>query len=295
MSKCVGCGVKIQYEDENALGYSPKKESRYCQRCFKIRHYNLEIKVDNVDNSDIINKINKLKGYTLFVTDLLSINDSLINTFKSIKNNKALIINKCEILPKNLKLSHLEANIKRVYDISDEVIFISVRKSLYLNKIIDLIQDNKIVIMCGETGSGKSSLINKLFGSDLTTSEYDNTTLDFIKIKGEDNTIVYDTPGLIINSNKLNYFFTRCYTFKLNNKYVLKVDDLLIYGKGVVTLYLNQHADRSTFKRKVDLEYTNVINKNSDIIINNGFIFVKANANIKSNKELLLRDSIIKQ
>ena len=274
MSKCVGCGVKIQYEDENALGYSPKKESRYCQRCFKIRHYNLEIKVDNVDNSDIINKINKLKGYTLFVTDLLSIN---------------------EILPKNLKLSHLEANIKRVYDISDEVIFISVRKSLYLNKIIDLIQDNKIVIMCGETGSGKSSLINKLFGSDLTTSEYDNTTLDFIKIKGEDNTIVYDTPGLIINSNKLNYFFTRCYTFKLNNKYVLKVDDLLIYGKGVVTLYLNQHADRSTFKRKVDLEYTNVINKNSDIIINNGFIFVKANANIKSNKELLLRDSIIKQ
>ena len=31
---CKGCGVLLQNEDENALGYVPTLDASYCQRCF---------------------------------------------------------------------------------------------------------------------------------------------------------------------------------------------------------------------------------------------------------------------
>ena len=41
---CIGCGVEIQTEDENELGYAPKsaleREEVVCQRCFRLKHYN---------------------------------------------------------------------------------------------------------------------------------------------------------------------------------------------------------------------------------------------------------------
>ena len=40
MSKiCKGCGVVLQNSDANSIGYTPKMEADYCQRCFRIRHY----------------------------------------------------------------------------------------------------------------------------------------------------------------------------------------------------------------------------------------------------------------
>ena len=31
---CKGCGVQLQNEDPDALGYVPKLDASYCQRCF---------------------------------------------------------------------------------------------------------------------------------------------------------------------------------------------------------------------------------------------------------------------
>ena len=36
---CKGCGVVLQSSDAAAIGYTPKMEADYCQRCFRIRHY----------------------------------------------------------------------------------------------------------------------------------------------------------------------------------------------------------------------------------------------------------------
>ena len=36
---CKGCGVRLQDEDREAIGYTPNLEKDYCQRCFRIRHY----------------------------------------------------------------------------------------------------------------------------------------------------------------------------------------------------------------------------------------------------------------
>ena len=45
--KCIGCGATIQTENPKEIGYTPKSSVEkmenqiiYCQRCFKLKHYN---------------------------------------------------------------------------------------------------------------------------------------------------------------------------------------------------------------------------------------------------------------
>ena len=51
--KCIGCGAVLQYTYPSIEGYVKKEvyeKSKYCERCFKIKHYGkldvLEIKKD---------------------------------------------------------------------------------------------------------------------------------------------------------------------------------------------------------------------------------------------------------
>ena len=110
MSKCVGCGIKLQNVNEHEVGYTNDLNNKYCARCFKTIHYNMDIKINNVDNYQVINKINHLSYFTIFITDLLSLNNLVIDNYNLINNKKVLIINKCDIIPNNLKLEHLEEN-----------------------------------------------------------------------------------------------------------------------------------------------------------------------------------------
>jgi len=293
MSKCIGCGITIKNTDKNNLGYTLKIDNKYCERCFKTIHYNEERKIENIDNSKIINKINKLGYLTIFITDLLSINKSLIDVFKSINNDKILVINKCDIIPDNLKLEHIEENIKNSFNIDDDICFISAKKNLYLNKIINKIEEYNTVILCGETSSGKSTLINNLIGSNLTTSKYSNTTLDFIKLKYMDYTI-YDTPGILINENKKSIENIKILTKQMNDNYVLTVGNLKLRCNGNITLFFSDNIKINTKKENVNLDNKINITKSSDIeLLDGGFIFVKNPCIIESNLKLNVRDSII--
>jgi len=293
MSKCIGCGIALQNIDKEKLGYTKNLDNKYCERCFKTIHYNEEKKVTNLDNSKIIEKINKLGYFTIFITDLISINKKLINVFKQIKNNKILVINKCDIIPNNLKLEHIEENIKNSFDIDNEVCFISAKNNLYLNEIINKIEENKNVILCGETSSGKSTLINTLIGSNLTTSKYSNTTLDFIKLKYVDY-VIYDTPGIMINENKVNTDKIIISTKQLSDKYVLSVGNLKLRVNGNLTFVVPNTIKITSKKEEIKLENVIKIDKPSDIEIDGGgFIFVKNSCIINSNEKLGVRNSII--
>ena len=292
MNKCIGCGIKLQNIEKNELGYTKDLQNKYCERCFKTIHYNEEKKIDNIDNFKIIEKINKLGYTTLFITDLLSINKKLIDIFKSINNKKILVINKCDIIPNNLKLEHLEENIKHSYNICDDICFISAKKEYNLNKIINVIESEQNVLLCGETSSGKSTLINKLIGSNLTTSKYSNTTLDFIKLKYMDY-VIYDTPGIVINENKKVIENIKIYTKQLNDNYVLNINNLKLKLNGNITLIVDENVFISTKKEDINLENNININNNSDIELENGFIFIKNSCIIKSSQELMIRKSII--
>ncbi len=292
MSKCLGCGITLQDQKKEMLGYTPNLKNPYCERCFKTIHYNENIKIDNIDNDNIIKKINKLNKFTIFITDLFSLNNKVINSYSQINNPKILVLNKCDLIPNNLKLEHLEENIKKIYNLSEEVIFISAKQKMYLNYLKDLITYFKEVIFCGETSSGKSTLINNLLDTNLTTSKYQNTTLDFIKLK-KDNFIIYDTPGLCFN-NKISYDQIKVYIKKLVSDFILSIDNIKLSGIGNATLYLDSNIVIKSRKENINLDYVYKIEKPTDILIPGGFIFIKNKGVINSNQELELRDSIIK-
>lgn len=280
MTKCVGCGSKLI-----------DNSKKYCERCFKIIHYNQNKEVNNVDNYKILDKINKLGLFTIFVTDLLHLTNEVVNLYNSINNAKIMVINKMDIIPKNISIDHLKDNIKKRYNINN-LLFISAKKNNNINSIINIINDYKNVIICGDTSSGKSTLTNLIVGSELTTSKYQNTTLDFIKLKYEDN-IIYDSPGFVLD-NYMNNEKINIVTKQLNDKYDLYIDDLIINTIANITIIYNDKVSISSKKssNKLDKEYK--IEKNSDILFNGGFIFVNKDIIIKSNKELINRKSIIK-
>ena len=39
MNKCIGCGITLQTEEKNNLGYTTNIEKKLCERCFRIRNY----------------------------------------------------------------------------------------------------------------------------------------------------------------------------------------------------------------------------------------------------------------
>ena len=41
MTKCVGCGITLQNENKNDVGYTPDIKNELCERCFKLKNYNV--------------------------------------------------------------------------------------------------------------------------------------------------------------------------------------------------------------------------------------------------------------
>ena len=235
----------------------------------------------------------KLNYFTIFLTDIINLSKDLLNIYQSINNKKVLVINKCDLIPKNINLNHLAQNIQKNFSLKEEVIFISAKKNYNLGIINNLISLNKNVIFCGETSSGKSTLINNLFSSNLTTSKYQNTTLDFIKLKYEDNTI-FDSPGILLNEEKGNVEKIVVLTKKLSEEFTLTINDLKLKGEGNITLFLDSKTSFKSKKEDIKLDKEVSIHDACDIeLFKGGFIFTK-NAKIKSNKELVIRKSIIK-
>jgi len=202
--KCIGCGSILQSTNLEEKGYIREdkyQESEYCERCFKIIHYNEKVvtELKNI-NTYILKQVNKKAKYVYFMVDLLNVNEETISTFKKIKTPKTLIISKLDIIPKSIKNNLIISWLKEEYNITEEVIFQSSKKNLNTKSILNKLINNNIkeAYIVGYSNAGKSTLINKLTNANdsnkITTSSIPNTTIDFIKIKLDDISII-DSPG----------------------------------------------------------------------------------------------------
>ncbi len=69
---CKGCGVRLQDEDREALGYTPKLDKDYCQRCFRIRHYD-DVMISmqqGIDGAQVLQRIARYDALILWVVDI---------------------------------------------------------------------------------------------------------------------------------------------------------------------------------------------------------------------------------
>lgn len=287
--RCLGCGALLQNSDENNLGFTPNLANSYCKRCFRLKNYG-ELKVKStVDIKKVLNKVNKSGGMALFLIDYLNINKETINYFKSIKIEKALVISKCDILRKEMKQSKISKWLKDIYNINEDILYISNSNSYKSSNILEFIKEKNFqdIFIMGITNAGKSTFINKLIKKDkILVSDRENTTLDFIKLK-IDNYNIYDTPGFSYTNlgsisksliKPISYVIKGGVSIVINNKYKIYFKEC-----NKVILYLNIDDIKKEYKKDV---YKNKVKvyENSDLVLPGlGFINIKNECLIETN------------
>jgi ribosome biogenesis GTPase YqeH len=228
--QCIGCGAVIQTEHPNELGYTPQSaldkgiESGevYCQRCFRLRHYNeiQDVSLTDDDFLRLLNELGQTDALIVNVVDIFDFNGSIIpGLHRFIGHNPVLMVgNKVDILPKSLKKPRLIQWMReRAHEMGlrpVDILLTSAKKASEMESLLATIEEyreGRDVYVVGVTNVGKSTLINQIIKNTagvkdvITTSQFPGTTLDKIEIPLDDGKFLIDTPGIIHRHQMAHY------------------------------------------------------------------------------------------
>ena len=159
----------------------------------------------------------------VYMLDIFDFNGSQIAGIQRHLGNKdlLLVVNKRDVLPKSLKsgrlLMWIRRQLKEIGLKPLDIILSSTKNKIGLDDVFGAIEHYRCqrnVYVVGTTNVGKSSLINHMLQAFkeeqdkpllITTSEFPGTTLDIIEIPLGDGSYIYDTPGIINESQVTHY------------------------------------------------------------------------------------------
>ena len=229
--RCIGCGALIQTDNKNEIGYTPmsallksfENDEVYCQRCFRLRHYN-EIQPVNLTDDDfrrLLEQIADTNSLVVYVMDVFDFSGSLIpGLHRFVGNNDVLLVgNKVDVLPRSLKRTKIKDWMRQQANIAGlrplDVALTSGKNGDAIAHLLDLIEKyrhGRSVYVVGVTNVGKSTLINQIIkevtgdrDDVITTSRFPGTTLDRIEIPLDDESNIVDTPGIIHQDQMAHY------------------------------------------------------------------------------------------
>ena len=227
---CIGCGAAIQTKDKEAVGYTPKAAldkgletgEVYCQRCFRLRHYN-EISDVNISDDDfmkLLHEVGDSDALVVNVIDIFDFNGSVIPGLpRFVSGNDVLLVgNKKDILPKSVKTGKITQWLtERAHEVGlrpVDVVLTSAQNKEAIRDLMEKIEEHRRgrdVYVVGVTNVGKSTLINAIIQEItgdkdiITTSRFPGTTLDKIEIPLDDGSYIFDTPGIIHRHQMAHY------------------------------------------------------------------------------------------
>lgn len=226
--RCIGCGAVIQTTDPNKAGFVPQsalekqKGEVYCQRCFRLRHYNEIADVEYTDDDflEFLNQLSEKDALIVNVIDIFDFTGSLIPGLQRfVGDNPILMVgNKEDLLPKSLKRSKIKDWVRQSANKVGlrpvDVFLTSAKKGFQIEALLQAIEkyrQGKDVYVVGVTNVGKSTLINQIIHQLtgvkelITTSKFPGTTLDRIEIPLDDGHFLIDTPGIIHRNQMAHY------------------------------------------------------------------------------------------
>jgi len=219
---CIGCGAQIQTEDKEKAGFTPASSIKkaeetgelYCQRCFRLRHYNEIVDVHITDDEflKLLHEVGDSDALVVNVVDIFDFNGSIIpGLSRFVSGNDVLLVgNKKDILPKSVKDGKVTQWLtERAHEEGMRPVDVMLTSAQNHHAIKELIQrienlrKGRDVYVVGVTNVGKSTLINAIIKEItgdkdvITTSRFPGTTLDKIEIPLDDGSYIFDTPGII--------------------------------------------------------------------------------------------------
>ena len=300
MNKCFGCGSILQYDNPSVEGFTSKLDSKYCERCFKIKNYG-EYKSVIKDNNTFLNILKEItpNSLILLVTDIFNLPENF-DFINNIKNPILFVLTKRDVLPKSIYEERLLEYMNNYNLNKIDKIIVSSNNNYGLDELIEKIKKyktNNSVYVVGYTNAGKSTLINKLIYNysnnlpTITTSLLPSTTLNSIEIKFDDELTLIDTPG-ILEENSIDNFIDvkmlkkitpkntiRPITYQINKKQFIYIDDLVkleLEDNNITIFVSNNLSVERLFKNKEsDLEVKVIeVLPNTDLVIS-GLGFIK--------------------
>lgn len=220
MSKlCKGCGVRLQSEDKQALGYIPKADNEYCQRCFRLIHYN-DVMISmqqGIDNDQLLHDVDQVDALLMWIVDVIDFESSIVKGMNRhfIGKDILLICTKSDLLPRGVNPNKIGGFLMRRLKshgvkVQGIVMCPNVHKQdpdslASIKTAMEQFRNGRDVVLLGNANAGKSTVLNGLLEEQaLTTSIHPGTTLAMHPIAYEGYTL-YDTPGMVNKTSLLTY------------------------------------------------------------------------------------------